>query len=97
MEMWPKEEGVITQCPASSGKFEMSTLLLEPLALLCPSAPPLPAPLDLPTPPSRPQHTWGSGILMALAGVGREQAGSGWAAGSQFPGETASPAPRGFQ
>lgn len=31
VEMWPKEKGVNTQCPTSSGKFKVSVLLLEPL------------------------------------------------------------------
>lgn len=89
VEMWPKEEGVITQCPASSGKFKVSTLPLEPLSRLPPA-------LALSRPPARratrlagapTQHTWGPSILLARAGVGRGQAGSGGLQGLGFRGK----------
>lgn len=78
MEMWPKEEGVITQCPASSGKFEMSSLLLEPLTPLCPLAPPLPVqPPDsgqspLPSTPGAQASGW---LKLGLGGDRQEAMG----------------------
>jgi hypothetical protein len=92
------EEGVRTQAhppPSSSGKFEVSTQVLEPLnpptlgsAVQSPDSGPRPLPAHLgPWHPARLQLGFG------WEGTGRKQ----WAAGSEFPGEAAGPAPGGFQ
>lgn len=66
VEMWPKEKGVNTQCPSSSGKFKVSILLLEPLtpppplplspSLDSPATRLLPVPVPAPGTPAPPPH-----------------------------------------
>lgn len=95
---------MIIQCPAGSGKIRnvhsAPGASKPPLPLssapASPCLPPLPAPARLwPESPSLAhlglRHPAGSN--WGWEGTGRKR----WAAGSQFPGETTGPAPRGFQ